>query len=97
MYRIEWEFLPAPGREAEFLRAYGADGDWVLLFRRGDGYLGTELLPLPLPGRAGWYRTVDRWESEAAYAAFRAAQADKYAALDLACEALTAAERRVSP
>ena len=59
MYVIEWDFLPAPGREADFLAAYGADGAWVKLFRRGDGYPGTELQALP--GKPGWYRSTDRW------------------------------------
>ena len=90
MYRIAWDFLPAAGRVPEFLAAYGADGDWVQLFRRGDGYLGTELIPLA--DRPGWYRTVDRWESAEAYATFRQARAAEYAALDAACEALTAQE-----
>jgi heme-degrading monooxygenase HmoA len=90
MYAIAWDFLPASGRADDFLRAYAADGTWVALFRRGSGYLGTELLALA--DRPGWYRTVDRWESEEAYAAFRAAYAVEYAALDLECEALTVQE-----
>jgi O-acetyl-ADP-ribose deacetylase (regulator of RNase III) len=65
----------------------------VRLFRRAAGYVGTELEPEP--GEPGWYRTTDRWDSEDAYHAFRAAFADEYAALDAQCEALTAEERFV--
>lgn len=90
MHLIEWHFLPAEGRAAEFLTAYGEDGDWVRLFRRGAGYLGTELSPLP--GRPGWYRCIDRWRSAQDYAAFRRAHAADYAALDAACERLTREE-----
>ena len=90
MHRIEWHFLPAEQHLGEFLAAYGADGDWVRLFRRGAGYLGTELQPLP--GRPGWYRCIDRWRSAEDYARFRQGHAADYAALDRACERLTREE-----
>jgi hypothetical protein len=38
------EFRVNTGFVFEFEKAYGPDGDWARLFRRGDGYLGTELL-----------------------------------------------------
>ena len=90
MYSIEWEFLPAAERLDEFLAAYGTEGAWVALFRRGQGYIGTELLPVA--GKPGWFRTVDRWQSAQAYAEFRQAFATEYAALDRACEAFTLQE-----
>lgn len=93
MYEVVWEFRPAPGRERDFESAYGPDGDWVELFRRGAGYLGTELIPPREAG--GWYRTIDRWESAAAYEGFRRAWGAAYAALDRACESLTSEERAV--
>lgn len=92
-YSIVWEFRPAPGRVAEFVEAYGGEGRWARLFRRGKGYLGTELQP-PADGDA-WYRTTDRWSSAADYEAFKAAFAAEYHALDEACDALTAEERHV--
>jgi hypothetical protein len=90
MHLIQWDFLPAENRLPEFLAAYGNEGEWVKLFRRGAGYLGTDLLALP--DRPGWYRTVDRWTSVEAYTAFRRACAAEYAALDERCEAWTAQE-----
>jgi len=84
-HRIVWDFRPAPGREAEFLAAYGEDGAWVRLFRRGEGYLGTSLQPLA--GAPGTWRT--------AYQAFRQQHASEYAALDAECEALTEFEQAV--
>jgi hypothetical protein len=44
MYVVLWRFRPREGRQSEFERAYGPSGEWALLFRRSDGYLGTELL-----------------------------------------------------
>jgi hypothetical protein len=93
MHVIEWDFLPASGREAEFVAAYGSDGVWIELFRRGRGFLGTELHPLP--ERPGWFRTVDRWQCEDDYLSFRRVFAAEYAEIDSACEMLTAFEIQV--
>ena len=93
MHEIIWEFRPAPNRERDFEIAYGPSGPCVGRFRRGPGYLGTELIAAREPG--GWYRTVDRWESAAAYQRFRATWHAEYAALDKACESLTSEERPV--
>ena len=90
MYEVVWEFRPAPHRQREFEAAYGPTGVWVELFRRDPGYLGTVLIP---PSEsAGWYRTIDRWESPAAYERFRRTWDSEYQALDRACESLTAGE-----
>jgi hypothetical protein len=93
MYVIEWDFLPAAGREAQFVATYGPDGPWVDLFRQGSGYLGTELCSLP--EKPGWFRTVDRWLSEQDYLAFRRKFAAEYAEIDSASETLTAFEVQV--
>jgi len=94
MYRIVWEFEPDPARVVEFERDYGSEGAWASLFRRGAGYLGTELFRSATdPGR---YLTVDRWTSRAAYDAFRGTFGADYAALDAQCEAWTRTERLVA-
>jgi heme-degrading monooxygenase HmoA len=93
VYVIVWTFRPKPGRELEFERAYGPSGGWATLFRRAPGYLGTELLRAA--DSSGQYLTVDRWQSRAAYEAFRVALPAEYEALDRACEALTVSEERV--
>jgi 8-oxo-dGTP pyrophosphatase MutT (NUDIX family)/heme-degrading monooxygenase HmoA len=85
---LAWEFAPAAGREAEFERAYGPDGDWARLFRRDPEYLGTELLR----GAAGRYLTLDRWRTRAAFEAFKKREAGEYATLDRRMEALTSHE-----
>jgi heme-degrading monooxygenase HmoA len=52
----------------EFERVYGSDGEWAQFFRRGAGYIGTELLrDVEEPER---YLVIDRWESADAYNAF---------------------------
>ena len=90
-FHVLWEFRVRAGREAEFERRYGADGDWVGLFRRGEGYVGTALLrDMAARGR---YVVTDTCRDAAAYRAFKQRYADAYAALDLECTALTEDER----
>ena len=90
MYVVLWRFRPAVGREGEFERAYGPSGEWARLFRRGDGYLGTELLRRS--DNAGEYLVLDRWASRGAYEAFRARWSDEYRWLDRRLEELTEEE-----
>jgi heme-degrading monooxygenase HmoA len=90
MYIIVWEFRVKRGQEATFGRAYGPDGEWVRFFRRGAGYLSTELLRDERDERR--YLTTDRWSSRAAFDAFRAAWQAEYRALDEAYESLTEQE-----
>jgi heme-degrading monooxygenase HmoA len=60
----------------EFERVYGPNGDWSGFFRRGRGYIGTELLR-DLDG-SGRYLVIDRWESADAYNTFVAEHRDEY-------------------
>ena len=64
-------------RDAEdFKRAYGPEGDWAQFFRRGDGYIGTELLhDVEEPER---FLVIDRWESIEAYNTFIAENQEEY-------------------
>ena len=79
-YTSLWEFTVPPARQAEFEAHYGPAGAWVRLFRRGAGYLGSELLQdCKDPQR---YLTVDRWESVEAWRAFRSRFAADYERLD---------------
>lgn len=94
MYSIEWEFFPHPSRIPEFFAAYGAEGRWVRLFRKAEGYVGTDLAPVP--DKPGWFRTIDRWASKDAYADFRERYSGEYRALDEECEKLTLQEKLVA-
>lgn len=86
-YVYVWEFVVAPGREQEFLAAYGPSGAWSVLFRKAPGYIETLLLQdHACPGR---FLTIDRWSSQSAHDAFLVRFHAEYEALDRACEALT--------
>lgn len=91
-YVVIWEFRIHSGCEVAFERAYGPDGDWARLFRKGEGYLGTDLLQDDADG-AHRYLTIDRWESEAAFTRFKSRYLEEYHRLDQDCEGLTAEER----
>ena len=87
MHVILWEFRARAGREEEFERAYGPDGEWARFFQRGSGYLGTELHRDS--GGQRRYVTIDRWTSREAFETFRANWKEAYEDLDRRCEALT--------
>jgi len=79
-YVYIWEFIVAAEHTGAFERAYGPAGDWVQLFRRGAGYLRTELhRDREQPQR---FVSIDYWESKEAWEAFRARFADEFEALD---------------
>jgi heme-degrading monooxygenase HmoA len=90
MFVIVWRFRPLEGRESEFERAYGPSGEWALLFRRDDGYLGTDLLRRSEDSRE--YLTLDRWVSRTAYETFRSRFSNEYRRLDRLFEGLTEEE-----
>lgn len=93
MYVIIWKFVAKPGLEEKFEAAYGPGGVWAEFFRRGHGYLDTELLrEAEAPSR---YLTIDRWDSRTAYEAFRSRFAAGYTAIDQRCEALTESETEI--
>jgi len=89
-YAYLWEFLVAADRREEFEMHYGPRGTWVALFRQSPGHVETILLQDP--ANALRYLTIDRWESEAAYRAFRARFSGQYADLDARCAHLTTKE-----
>ena len=59
-------------------------------FRRGTGFVGTDLLR----DEAG-YVTIDRWTSKTDYERFRSAREEEYAALDEKLAELTEAEEKL--
>jgi heme-degrading monooxygenase HmoA len=84
---FEYEVDPA-GAEA-FEAVYSGDGEWARYFAGAEGYRGTEMLR----SAGGRYLVIDRWDSEAGYDAFLAAQADEYGARNQAAERLWLRER----
>ena len=92
-YVYVWEFLVKREHERNFERAYEGDGEWARLFRRAPGYLRTELLrDRANPSR---FVTIDYWESEAAFAAFRSQFASEFEALDTKFAAWTTSEEEI--
>lgn len=85
-----WEFAVVAARQAEFESHYGPEGSWVQLFRRAQGYLGTELLHDRIDSLR--YVTIDRWQSAEDWHTFRRRFSDQYEALDRRCEGLTTRE-----
>jgi heme-degrading monooxygenase HmoA len=85
-----WAFEVPQEAETAFCRHYGADGSWVQLFRQAPGYI--ETLLLRDRAQRGRFLTIDRWQSESAYDAFRKNFAVQYAELDRRCAELSRAE-----
>lgn len=85
-----WAYRVAPGSGVEFQQLYGPEGGWVRLFRQAPGYLGTDLYRDR--DDEDRYLTIDRWESEEAFRAFRVRFAEEFERLDNAGEHLTLEE-----
>jgi len=93
MFVVVWQFEIAEEKIAAFEAAYGPKGAWAELFGLSLQYGGTELLrDAYVPGN---YLTIDRWESEDAFRAFRKEHDAAYESLDRACDDLTARETRI--
>ncbi len=93
MFVVVWQFEIVEEKIADFEAAYGPDGTWAKLFRESPKYLGTELLrDAYVPGS---YLTIDRWESESDFRAFRKEHDADYEALDRASDRLTSRETRI--
>ena len=90
MYTIVWAYKVSPEKRSEFEKIYAADGAWAKLFKKGKGYLGTDLIHSAVVPEN--YATVDNWESEADYEAFLARWRDEYEKLDQQCQGLTEEE-----
>ena len=85
-----WKFRPPAGREAEFEQAYCGTGNWARLFEQASGYLGTMLMRPCEDG--GWWLTIDRWETEAQFQAFRDDFGVQYRGLDAELEGVAGEE-----
>jgi heme-degrading monooxygenase HmoA len=88
-----WRFRPRRGFEQQFEAVYGDDGEWTQLFELGDGFLGTELHRVT--GEPPEYRTIDRWESRAAWETFRKRYEALYESLDKRAARVTDLEELV--
>lgn len=90
---VVWEFRVRRGKRREFERIYGSDGDWARLFRRGEGYIRTDLIrDLKTTSR---YLTIDIWTLRAAYVRFKKQNRSEYHAIDEKCASLTENELKI--
>jgi heme-degrading monooxygenase HmoA len=81
----------SPHTAPAFERTYGSDGDWARFFASDPAYRGSELWrSLDHPAQ---YVVVDRWDSRAAYDAFRRERSAEYDERSAACARLYASER----
>lgn len=90
-YVYIWEFHVRPDRVEEFELIYGAEGDWVRLLRRAEGYEDTQLLRDEVDGYR--YLTIDRWRSKDDYVEFRRRFGAEYDEVDERCVGLSSEER----
>jgi len=88
---IVWEFRVHASRASEFEQHYGPEGTWARVFRKAEGYRGTELVRDTSDGTR--YLTLDRWESLADYERFKREFAAEYEKIDAGFESLTANEQ----
>ena len=93
MHVIIWEFVVSETTMNRLGAAYGAEGDWAELFRRSDGYLGTELLRSSYDSHL--FLTIDRWQSPPAFKEFCEEFAEVYQILDKSLEGLSSSEKKV--
>lgn len=92
MHVILWEFTIKPESQQAFLRAYGPNGDWATLFRKAEGYKGTELLQSEAPNT---FVTIDRWDTSEDFERFKVRFQSEYQQLDIQFETLTVSERKL--
>src|SRR6185436_10247746 len=93
MYVITWRFQVKPQHLAEFKKEYGPDGSWATLFRRGNGYVKTDLIPSQASPTE--FTTVDYWKSKEDFDRFKSLNEEEYERLDRQFAGLTTREERI--
>lgn len=92
-FAVVWEFHAHANKQREFEKAYAPDGVWGAFFRRGEGYIRTELIrDCEEPLR---YLTMDFWQSRQAFERFKKQNRAEYQAIDKECESLTQSEKLI--
>ena len=65
MIAITWQFEVKKGREAEFERLYGVDGEWTAMNRHTRSYLGSSFLRDQ--NRTSRYLVIEYWSEMLVY------------------------------
>lgn len=80
MIAVMWQFEVKKGREEEFEKLYGADGDWTALNRRTRSYLGSSFLHDQ--NRSSRYLLIEYWSEMLVYEQHRAYRSDAIGSLE---------------
>jgi heme-degrading monooxygenase HmoA len=80
MIEVFYRYSVHPSQARAFEHAYGSNGPWVALFKRGKGFIRTRLFRQKADAHV--YVTIDAWESKEAYDSFRSEFAEEYRRLD---------------
>jgi hypothetical protein len=80
MIAIVWQFDIRAGKETEFEKFYGADGDWTAVNRNSRSYLGTSFLRDQ--NRASRYLVIEYWSEMLVYEQHRAYKSDQVTKLN---------------
>lgn len=88
-----WEYRVKPEHQDAFEHAYGPHGEWVSLFRKGSGYISTELHQDI--NQSDRFITIDCWTSKEAFHKFKKQFHDEFITLDKRFEALIASENHI--
>lgn len=65
MIAVVWQFQVKPGKQADFERFYGADGEWSQLARRSRSFLGSSFLRDQASNTS--YLLVEYWSEMVVY------------------------------
>jgi quinol monooxygenase YgiN len=80
MIAVLWQFDVKKGREEEFEKLYGADGDWTKLNRQTRSYLGSSFLHDQ--NQSSRYLLIEYWSEMLVYEQHRASRSAMIAAIE---------------
>jgi len=80
MVAVVWQFDVKKGREDEFDKLYGADGDWTALNRQIRSYLGSSFLRDQ--SQSSRYLLVEYWSEMLVYEQHKASRSAKMDAIE---------------
>jgi quinol monooxygenase YgiN len=81
MIAVVWQFDVKKGREEEFEKLYGADGEWTAVNRQTRSYLGSSFLKDQ--NRPTRYLLIEYWSEMLVYEQHRKSLAAKIDALEI--------------
>ena len=80
MIAIMWNFEVKKGRESEFERLHGVDGEWTIINRNTRSYLGSSFLRDQ--NRSSRYIVIEYWSEMIVYEQHRARRSEAIASIE---------------